>query len=820
MKTKLIFLVSSIVGLCFFMSCIPNKKSLGFERETSFNAGWKFVRSDISGAESAGFNDSSWRTIDLPHDWSIEDLPEKAGVKQIGPFSDESEGGGATAYVVGGTGWYRKHFKVFSKDKAKNFTILFDGVYMDADVWLNGNHLGNHPYGYTAFAYNLTPFLNPAGKDNVLSVRVRNEGKNSRWYSGSGIYRNVKLIKTNPVCVDLWGTYISTPDVTKEKAGIALKTNLVNNSKEEATVEVSVLILNPANEKVGETKTKTSILSGNNALVGFRIAIEKPELWSPEVPKLYTAIVQVAEKGKLVDKTQARFGIRSLDFSPGKGFLLNGEPVLLKGGCMHHDNGPLGSAAFKTAEYRRVKTMKENGFNAIRTSHNPPSKEFLDACDELGMFVLDEAFDQWQRPKNPMDYNRFFDNWWDKDLESMVLRDRNHPSIIVWSIGNEINERADSSGVEIAKRLKEKVLSMDKTRPVTQAVCNFWDHPGRAWDATAPAFSQMDVHGYNYQKGEYERDHELHPERIILGTESVAMEAFENWQMVEKYSYVIGDFVWTGMDYLGESGIGNSHTNDIKWGFMPPWPWYISNCGDISILGYKKPQSFFRDVVWQNSKLEMLVHAPVPDGKKEVVSYWGWPNELKSWNWAGSEGKLFTVSVYTRAEKVRLELNGKIIGEKEVSDSTKLTAKFEVPYQPGELVAVALSKGQEVARQSLKTTGKSASLRIKPEQDKIPASPENLAYFNIEVVDENGQTVPDASPAINFKIGRGYKLQAVANGKPDEMQSFQKPEIKSWQGRCQLIVRSSDKAGKITVEATSPGLKSATAEVSVVKNQL
>ncbi|NQU87792.1 MAG: DUF4982 domain-containing protein [Mariniphaga sp.] len=831
MKTKnSTFTVFLFLVVIFLAACTPKFNDLN--REVNFNSGWKFIKADIANAHEISFDETGWRDIVLPHDWSIEDLASKEGVKTIGPFSEESVGAGSTGHVVGGTAWYRKYFVLDKADEGKIISILFDGVYMDADVWINEHHLGNHPYGCTAFSYDLTSYLNPVGENNVIAVQVKNEGKNSRWYSGSGIYRNVSLIKTNPVHIELWGNFITTPDVSNDKATVAIETKMANASEQDVEVEISVTILDPQGSIVGESEKDLAIVSGSTGIVAQQISVDVPNLWSLGSPTLYTAVIEVEEGEKLIDQEKIKFGIRSTEFSPEKGFLLNGESVLLKGACLHHDNGPLGSATFRTAEYRRVRTMKENGFNAIRVSHNPPSKVFLDACDEIGMLVMDESFDQWQRPKNPKDYNRFFDEWWERDMESMLLRDRNHPSIIIWSIGNEIGERADSSGLEIAKLLKGKILELDKTRPVTQAICHFWDQPGREWDDTAPAFAQMDVHGYNYRYDEYEPDHEKYPERIIIGTESFPKEAFENWQMVEKYPYVIGDFVWTGMDYLGESGIGNSRPDNIEWGFLPPWPWYNAYCGDISILGYKKPQMFYRDVVWRNSKLEMLVHAPIPEGRKEIVSMWGWPEEWKSWNWEGNEGKPLQVSVYSRCNEVRLELNGKVIGSKVISEETPsvtqmqnpmqsreiaaLTAKFEVPYSPGELVAIGINDGKEIVRQSLKTTGKPVALKIIAEQDQVKASSDCLAYFNIEVVDENGLLVPNAEIPVDFNIKGNCKLQAVANGNPADMKSFQWPAVKTFRGRCQIIIRSNEKGGEIEVSAKSEGLKTGVSIVKVI----
>jgi len=818
---------SLIVLLFLSYSCSVKNENL--KREFQFNDDWKFIRADVENAQSVTFDDSNWRILELPHDYSIEDLPAKEGVKQIGPFSEESAGEGSTGHVVGGTAWYRKHFTLDKADEGKIIKVLFDGIYMNADIWLNGNHLGNHPYGYTAFAYDLTQFLNPAGEENVLAIQVKNEGKNSRWYSGSGIYRNVTLLKTNPVHIDLWGVYITTPNVESTKATVQLETKFANFTQQGKSITLETQILNPAGELVAESEALIELDATNNNIIHTEEEVFNPELWSPENPALYTLVLRVLEGKKVIDQSEEKFGIRTVEYSPGKGFLLNGQSVLLKGGCLHHDNGILGSATFKGAEYRRVKIMKENGFNAIRTSHNPPSKLFLDACDELGMLVMDESFDQWQKPKNPEDYNLYFDDWWTKDLESMVLRDRNHPSIIMWSFGNEIGERADSSGLEIAKNLKEKILSMDNTRPVTQAICHFWDQPGRPWDDTAPAFALLDIGSYNYQWNNYELDHQKHPERIIVGTESFPKEAFDNWDLVEKHPYVIGDFVWTGMDYLGESGIGHTWLDNESVAFLPPWPWFNAYCGDVSILGYKKPQMYYRDVVWRNSELEIMVHAPIPEGRKELVSMWGWPEEWKSWNWEGNEGKSLQVSVYSRCDKVRLELNGNVIGEKAIIEENPsvpqmdipmqerkviaLAAYFNVPYHSGELVAIGLKDGKEVVRQSLKTTGKPVAIKITPESETVDALQNDLAYFNVEVVDEDGNLVPDAEVAVEFDIQGECQLQAVGNGNPKDMKSFQQPKVNTFRGKCQIILRSKKTADEIVVSAKSEGLKTGIATV-------
>ena len=807
-KKKILFLILLFPALLFSTSCETENESGPEERETRFNNGWRFYREDNHRAGRIDFDDSAWRLVDLPHDYSIEDLPEKEGVKQIGPFSEESAGGISTGHVVGGTAWYRKHFTLDKADEGKIVKILFDGVYMDSDVWLNGHHLGNHPYGYTAFSYDLNGHLRPAGEENVISVRVKNEGENSRWYSGSGIYRNVTLIKTNPVYIDLWGNFITTPMVSDGKAVVDIETRVVNSTNVPKEIIAMIDILNADGEIVSSSEKEIGTLPGETVASRQTIEIEFPQLWNTETPNLYTAIVQLKNGSDIIDAVEETFGIRSIEFSPEKGFLLNGEIILLKGGCLHHDNGILGAAAFDRAEFRKVEIMKSNGFNAIRTAHNPMSKAFLDACDQLGMLVINEAFDHWQVPKKDMDYHRFFDQWWEKDLTSMVLRDRNHPSVIIWSIGNEIKERADSSGLATARMLKDKLLTLDNTRPVTQGVSDFWETPGRQWEDSAPVFELLDVHGYNYMWEKYESDHEEYPERIIIGTETFAMEALENWQMAEKHPYVLGDFVWTGMDYFGESGIGSSKLDNEDISFLPPWPWFNAHCGDISVLGYKKPQMYFRDVVWRNSPLEMLVHYPIPEGRTEIISKWGWPNELKSWNWEGHEGTPLRVSVYSRHQQVRLELNGELVGIKDVSEETGLTVQFNVPYYPGELVATGLDNGMEVSRQSLNTTGKPFEIRILAERDTITANKGDLAYFNIEVTDENGLTVPDAEIQVDFTIEGPGQLQAAGNDNPIDMNSFRQPVSRTYRGRCQVIVRANQEPGEIVISANSEGLKS------------
>jgi beta-galactosidase len=793
-------------------------------REQSFDAGWLFRDGDSPSAEKPGYNDAPWRTLDLPHDWSIEDLPMRAGAAGknapgtntpvvVGPFDSElSPGKESTGWVVGGTGWYRKHFSVAKLSPSARVEIVFDGVYMNADVWLNGEHLGNHPYGYTGFAFDLTPHLKRGG-DNVLAVRVRNEGKNSRWYSGSGIYRHVRLVVTRGVRIPLWGVQVTTPEVSAASALVKVAAQVENRGSAAKSVGVRLRLLDPLGVNLGVREELASLEKNGQSTVALTLPVTAPKLWSPRTPQLYRAEVEIISSGTMLDRTSVPFGIRSIEVDAEHGLRINGEVLKLKGGCVHHDNGVLGSAAIDRAEERRVELMKQNGFNAIRTSHNPPSPAFLDACDRLGMVVIDEAFDMWKVAKNPEDYHLSFEEWSERDIESMVRRDGNHPSVVFWSIGNEIPERGDPEGVAIAARLAAAVKRLDSSRPITAAICHFWEKGGRPWAESAPAFASLDVGGYNYEWKNYEPDHELYPKRVMMGTESFAVEAFENWQLVEKHPYVIGDFVWTGMDYLGESGIGHTTLDWDNKNGLPPFPWFNAWCGDIDLIGGKKPQSYYRDVVWGNSKLEMAVQRPIPEGKTEELSKWGWSDELRSWTWPRAAGKTLKVRVYSTGDQVRLLLNGQEVGVRPVSIETKLRAEFDVPYAPGELKAIALKNGQELAVLAFKTAGKGSKLVLKADRAKIQSSRNDLSYVTVEVHDEAGNVVPDAAVPVRFSLKGPAELAGVGNANPNGMASFRQPRRMTFRGRCLAVVRPTGAAGAITLQAEADGLEPATVAI-------
>ncbi|MBK7710345.1 MAG: DUF4982 domain-containing protein [Bacteroidales bacterium] len=743
------------------------------------------------------FDDNGWRKTDLPHDWSIEDLPDQKEGEVIGPFDKNSIGLFYTSYTIGGTGWYRKSFVTDKADEGKELSICFDGVYMESDVWINGHHLGSHKHGYTPFYYRLNDHLNKTGEINTIAVLVKNIGQNSRWYSGSGIYRHVWLRVTDPLNIPVWGVFVTTPEVSEQKSKITATVTLENKGNKVAEFTVKNTVLSPGGKGVSNAERKVTLESGEKTDIEQLFDIADPELWSDETPSLYKLKTELISEGNVVDQEETTFGIRSISFSPERGFLLNGKHVILKGACIHHDNGPLGAVALDRADQHRIEVLKANGFNAIRTSHNPPSEGFLDACDRAGMLVMDEAFDMWMNPKRPDDYHLFFNDWHENDLRSMILRDRNHPSIILWSIGNEISERADSSGLRIAKELIGIIKTLDTTRAVTHAICEFWETKGRKWEDSAPAYALLDVCGYNYIFGEYEKDHERYPERVIAGTESFGLDIYQNWKMANEKPYVIGDFVWTGMDYLGEAGIGQVMTDSTTM----CWPWMNANCGDIDLIGYKKPQSFYRDVVWDRSKLEMAAEEIPLAGKTWMIRAWGWRREYPGWNWPGNEGKKMNVYVYTKCDEVKLELNGKLIADQTSKPDSKFTYVFSVPYEPGELKAIAISEGREVAVKSLITTGPVEKLKITPDRSVISGNRNDLAYLTIELTDSKGNRVTDSDLKVKFRVEGDAELVAVDNGNPRDPKSFQSDNCNAFHGRCLAILRPTGKAGRVTLTA-------------------
>lgn len=779
MKRLSIFLVC----LCFALS--------GFPQTIPFNSNWRFFRGAADGAHEVDFPDTAWKMLDVPHDWSIEDIP---GTKS--PFFNGAIGQVSTGFTQGGTGWYRKFFSVAPADTSKKLYLHFDGVYMNADFWLNGKKLGKHPYGYTSFYFDISGKVK-AGNDNIIAVRVRNEGENSRWYSGSGIYRDVWLRMAPAVHIQPWGVYVTTPEVSAKSATIKVVTTLLRHGKNTGSTRLKTQLLDGAGKQVA--LVETTLAGEMEQKIENTLQVKDPILWDIENPALYQVVSSIYEGQQLLEETRTNFGIRSIAFSADKGFQLNGTTIKLKGGCVHHDNGPLGAKSFPRAEERKVALLKASGYNAIRTAHNPPSPAFLDACDRLGMLVIDEAFDTWNEGKNPADYNVHFSEWWQRDLESMLLRDRNHPSIIMWSTGNEIPRRERPEVAQLSRKLAEFVSALDPSRPVTNGV------NGVAPDKDS-LFGTLDVAGYNYAFDKYEQDHLRVPNRVMYASESFPIDAYDYWKQVEKHPYVIGDFVWTAFDYIGEASIG--------WLGFPQsqrfFPWNLAFCGDIDICGWKRSQSYYRDALWKKDQLSLFVQSPKLsfDTNKNKLDWsrWEWEDVKAHWNWKGYEGKPLAVKVYTSCETVELFLNGKSLGKKNLAEQDKHRLVWQVPYIAGVLRAVGYSGGKQVNVQVVETAGVAQKLKLTADRTALSATGTDLSYLTAEILDARGNRLPEEERLVTFEIKGNGKIIGVGNANPVSLESYTRPERKTWQGRCLAILSTMGKKGTIEVVARAKGL--------------
>jgi len=706
-------------------------------------------------------------TVNLPHDWDIYEGPNPA-------TGATKEGGG---WFPGGKGEYRKMFKM---PKADIVTLHFEGVYQKAEVIINGQKAGQHAYGYTPFTVDITPYLDKNERDNEVIVKVNNsEQPNCRWYSGSGIYRHVWLETKGRRYIDEWSVRVTTPDIHT----VNLKADVVMED-------------------------------GSRKPVERTIHVKNPHLWSTDDPYLYHTTIEA--EGDVLPVT---YGIRTIEYSSEKGLILNGKPILINGACVHHDDGVLGAMAFDAAEIRKVKLMKEAGFNLIRTAHNPTTRAFLDACDSLGMLVIDEVFDGWRTQKNPYDYSTLIDSCYREDIHAMVQRDRNHPSVICWSIGNEVIERKDIRVVTTARKLKKAILEMDNTRPVTEALCA-WDND---WEIYDPHAEVLDIVGYNYMIHKHKSDHERDPKRVMWQTESYPRDAFKNWKLVQEYPYIIGDIVWTGLDYLGESGIGRYYYEGERpgehyvSGGQPDW--HGAYCGDVDITGWRKPISHYREILWKTKNMPMhewkdgqMSSTPIEDdglymAVKEPDGYHGkihqtawsvWPT-WESWNWQGWEGKTIDVEVYTKDPQVKLFLNDKLIGTKNVNQSTDFKAIFQVPYEAGTLRAETCWGRIK----TLSTAGEPAALRLTADKNSLNHDGQDLAFITVEVIDKNGNICPDAAiPCEAIVKGQGSML-SFASADLKDREPYTSPKVTTWKGRALLVVRSMQKRGKIQVSIKS-----------------
>jgi beta-galactosidase len=787
---------------------IGARPSAGVARERlPLDDAWRFQISATASASDPVFDDQTWRLVDLPHDWSIEGPPDAAAPT-----------GGAGGFFPGGVGWYRRALTVPQSWRGRQIVLEFEGAYMGAEVWVNGASLGVHPYGYTPFAHDITSHLVPGSK-NVIAVRIDNSHQpNSRWYSGSGLYRHVWLHVVDPVHIPLGGVFVVTSDLSAGRATVHVQTIVRNDSSTASTVAVETIVVGPNGKRLVSSRTETAVPPGAESRVEGDLAIADPRPWTPETPQLHRCITRVSVKGRVVDEVTTPFGLRTVRVSAERGFELNGLALELIGGNVHHDHGVLGAASFDAAEEWRARRLKEAGFNAIRTSHNPPSTAFLEACDRLGMLVVDEAFDGWAKKKNPHDYGVYFKDWWQRDIDAMVLRDRNHPSVVMWSIGNEVYERGNEDGRRLARELAARIRELDPTRPVTAGI-NGMGKSGR-WEDLDPLFAALDVAGYNYEMSRHAADHERLAARVIVGAESYQSDVFSYWEAAHDHAHVIGDFVWSAWDYLGEAGIGRVFPpgeTALKHWEGNQWPWHGAYCGDIDITGWRKPVSHYRNIVWdRGEKLYAAVLEPAPGGGTWNLTPWSMPPALPSWTWPGHEGKPLSIEVYSRHEAVRLSVNGTVIGEKATTRAEQFKAVFDVPYAPGRLEVVGLDGGRVTETFALQTVGAPVALRLTSERWRFAADGQDLCFVLVEAVDASGVVNPTVAVPVTIALSGPATLAGVGTADMASLASYRANPHRLFQGRALVVVRAGQQSGKINLAVSAEGLKTAANSITAL----
>ena len=804
-------LLLGIVLLFFLLS--TSLKGADFNaNKQSFDFNWKFYLGDNTNASKPEFNDLSWRTLDVPHDFSIEQ-----------PFDSMNPTTGGGAYAYSGIGWYRKHFVLDNSSKDKKISILFDGVYRNCEVWINGHYLGYRPYGYTSFYYDLTPYLNPVGKENVIAVKVNTtEQQNSRWYTGAGIYRHVWLVTTGKVHFEQWGVFAQTPEATEEKAQIDLAVKVLNEQNSKQNCEIVTTLIDADGENVASTSSVFIVLGGDSAKVSQTIEAENIKLWSIENPYLYCLQVELKANGKTTDISTINYGIQTIKFDPNLGFLLNGEHVKLKGTNNHHDGGPLGSACLNHTFERQLKLLKEMGCNALRMSHNPPAPELIDVADRMGFVVINEIFDEWMNGKTPAGYSPYFKEWYQKDVENWIKRDRNHPSVIAWSIGNEVKEQWDMiEGPKIASMLNEAVLKYDTTRPTT-AGCN------GITGINANGMGQMlKLVGYNYEEAMYEKDHQTYPQRVIYGSETLQypyhpgewdqFRSYKQWLAGQTEDYVAGEFIWTGFDYLGEAGIGEVGDGFEFWKTWPGWPTFGATCGLLDICGFKNPGYWFRRALWTK---EPIVYIAVETDKKakncDACSFWAWPKVEHHWNHTRN-GDTLVVHVYTNVPDVELRLNGQSLGTKHWDINKEAFLVWNVPYKEGTLEAIGTLPDGETVKNKVVTAGQPYKIELVPDRKILTANKQDLCYVQAFLLDQYNNPVPFANDEVEFEVTGVGKLNAVGNGNLKEYLPYKTNKTKAYEGRCLAIIQSDDTIGILKVRAKCGSLTESTVEIKVVK---
>jgi beta-galactosidase len=805
---------------------------------TSFNDAWQFRPKVSPFAELSGPT-APFTPVTLPHDAML--------TRDRVPAADTREGG-ASAYFPGGAYEYRKTFFAPQEYRGKVTLLEFEGVYRDATVFVNGDYAGQRPYGYSRFTVDVGRLLR-FGDDNEIRVECRTH-QDSRWYTGAGIYRDTWLLVGDVVRIGADGVRITTPDIDTERAVVEVATTVENDSIELRTHQLVTEIRDAVGRLVASDTAPITLEPREPAVARQRLYVRAPSLWSPDSPALYTCTVSLTD----VDATESTFGIRSLQLDPEHGLRINGETVKLRGACVHHDNGPLGAATFARAEERRVRLLKDAGFNALRMSHHPMSTAMLDACDRLGMLVVDEAFDMWTSAKSPFDYSLDFPEWWERDIEAMVIKDFNHPSVILYSIGNEIPETGSPAGAAWGRRLAEKVRALDDTRFLTNAINNLlallsdlaalrsgkdgagintlMADSGNDVNAvatsepvttrTAESYSVLDVAGMNYAEARYEMDRTLFPNRIILGTETFPTRIDELWRLVEQHDHVIGDFTWTGWDYLGEVGIGRPQyaTPDTPHpSFNAPYPALLADCGDLDITGHRMPVSYYREIVFGlRSQPYLAVGRPEHHGKTVVSSRWAWSDTVASWTWPGHEGDPITVEVYSAADEAELLVNGRSLGRRPTGERHRFRTEFETTYEPGELLAISYRNGAESGRDVLRSAAGPVKLRADVDRTAITTEVGDLAYVTFTLTDSEGTVHSAADRPVRVDVSGDGVLSGFGSAVPSTEERFDATERRTYQGRALAVVRPTG-PGTIRLAAIAPGCAAVEALISVTETE-
>ena len=782
--------------------------------QRSLSQGWLFKAGAVNGAEQPAFDDGSWRKVVVPHDFAIMDKPDGSP-----PFDPKAVEGQDSGYLPGGQGWYRRHLELNAADAARVLRLNFEAVYMDADIWLNGRHVGKHHYGYTAFSLDLTGKVR-AGR-NVIVVRVNHVDPSSRWYAGSGLIRPVTLDVLDPVHIAPDSVFVRTVSASAQKGTLMLSASISNRSGAARQIELVSKVVAADGRTVAQSSRKVSVKARSQAGLDERLDVTEPRLWSPDSPNLYTLVQELKVNGATTDVRSTRFGIRTIEVDAVQGLRINGQKVVLRGGNIHHDNYMLGAAGAPDADARKVALMKQAGYNAIRNAHNPASQATLNAADELGMLVIDEAFDMWRKSKRAKDYSRFFDTDWKQDIDSLVLSGRNHPSVLFWSVGNEIPEQGSKEGAHTARELVQRIRRLDASRPVTQGVN--MDSPQNAIQ-----FAEVDVAGYNYREHLFAGDHVTHPKRVMYTSESTSKDAFRYWAPVETMPWVIGDFVWTSFDYIGETGIGwMGYSRD--WKRLGHYPWNLAYCGEIDTTGRKRPAAYYRQVLWKTGIDPVAAFVAQPEGTEDLPDRhvfgpeyaeldWSLEDLHPSWSWAGQEGKPLKVVVYSEFPEVELFLNERSLGRQPVNRQTEYKASYRVNYAPGKLVAVGYKDGKPAGQWELRSAGQPVAARVSVDRAQLRANGEDLAYVSVELVDANGVPVYARSGDRKFQVsvsGAGA-LAGVGNGNPMDASSLQSGARTTFHGRLVAVVRAATVAGPVTVTLQGEGMPVQTVRLDAV----